>query len=158
MALNRETVTAEQASPRQLFKASVQLSVMLIMLVALVVPLIRELPLGQSTRTGILAWLLVALGLYWLAAGLGFRALLLIQLLIFSTAAALLTTKIMLVFVGIHRLSILRRTARALIIVGTACAGLNLGAMLVAILTRRLMPGQRDLPPSEEPPAGTPPR
>ena len=59
-------------------------------------------------------------------------------------AAALLTTKAGLVIVGIDRLSILRRTAKTLIMVGAGLAGLNLGALLLASLKRR------------EPPAGGP--
>ena len=43
-------------------------------------PLVRSLsPLGQATRTGMLAALLVAMALYWLYAGLGYRPLLLVQ-------------------------------------------------------------------------------
>src|SRR5829696_2007133 len=89
--------TAEDASPRELWKASWRLLLMLATLGLLVVPLIRELPLGQSTRTGLLAWLLVGLALYWLYAGMGYRPLLLLQLLIFSTAATLLSAKLLLV-------------------------------------------------------------
>ena len=37
----------------------------------IVVPLIHELPLGQSSRIGLLAWVLVVLALYWLYAGMG---------------------------------------------------------------------------------------
>jgi uncharacterized iron-regulated protein len=99
---------------------------------------------ARPPRTGMLAWLLVGLALYWLYAGLGSRPLLLLQLVIFSVAAALLTTKAGLVIVGIDRLSILRRTAKTLIMVGAGLAGLNLGALLLASLKRR------------EPPAGGP--
>lgn len=74
---------------------------------------------------------------YWLYAGLGYRPLLLIQLLVFSVAATFLTTKVVLVLVGINRLSILRRTARDLILVGAGLAAINLGAMLFALLRRR---------------------
>src|SRR5215213_4589220 len=49
---------------------------MLVALALLVVPLLRELPLGHGTRTGLLAWMLVALALYWLYAGMGYRPLL----------------------------------------------------------------------------------
>jgi hypothetical protein len=100
-------------------------------------PLVRSLPLGQTTRTGILAWLLVAMALYWLYAGLGYRPLLLVQLGIFSTAAALLAMKAGLVALGIHSFDILRATARILLIVGGGCAGANLGMMLIASLLRR---------------------
>jgi hypothetical protein len=100
-------------------------------------PLVRSLPLGQTTRTGILAWLLVAMALYWLYAGLGYRPLLLVQLGIFSSAAALLAIKAGLVALGIHSFDLLRAMARILLIVGGACAGANLGMMLIASLLRR---------------------
>ncbi|HEX9894661.1 MAG TPA: hypothetical protein VGA78_12100 [Gemmatimonadales bacterium] len=129
--------SAEEASRKELGWASLRLCLMLVSLALLVVPLLRELPLGKTTRTGMLAWLLVALAFYWIYAGLGYRPLLLLQLLTFSTAATLLTTKAMLVLVGIDRLSILRRTARSLILVGAALAALNLGFMLLGLLRRR---------------------
>ena len=129
--------TAEEASPAELRRGSIRLFLMLLALALLVVPLIRELPLGQTTRTGILAWLLVALAFYWMYAGLGYKGLLLLQLLLFSAAAALLTTKAGLVLVGIDRLSILRRTAMILILLGAACAAVNLVMMLVGIARRK---------------------
>jgi hypothetical protein len=132
--------TAEEATPKELQWASIRLLAMLLALGFVVVPLLRDLPLGETTRTGLLAWLLVALGLYWLYAGLGYQALLLIQLLVFSIAAVLLTTKAMLVLVGINALSILRRTARDLILVGAVLAAINLGSMLVALWRRRAPP------------------
>jgi hypothetical protein len=113
---------------------------MCVALALLVVPLVRQLPLGETSRTGLFAWLLVVLAVYWLYAGLGFQALLLIQLVIFSAAAVLLTTKVALVLVGIDRLTILRITARWLIMVGAGLAVVNLGSMLLA-LTRRRPPG-----------------
>jgi hypothetical protein len=128
--------TAEDATPGELWRASLRLLLMLAALALLVVPVIRDLPLGQTTRTGMLAWLLVALSLYWLYGGMGFRPLLLLQLLVFSGAAALLSLKGLLVVVDVHRLSVLQRVARALILVGAAFAGLNLTAMLVALLRR----------------------
>lgn len=106
---------------------------MLAALGLLVVPLLRELPLGQSTRTGILAWLLVGLALYWLFAGMGYRPLLLLQLLLFSGAAALLSAKLLLVAVDVHRLTVLRYVARGLILVGAGCAMANLIAMLLLL-------------------------
>ena len=106
---------------------------MLAALGLLVVPLLRELPLGQSTRTGILAWLLVGLALYWLFAGMGYRPLLLLQLLLFSGAAALLSAKLLLVAVDVHRLTVLRYVARGLILVGAGCAMANLVAMLLLL-------------------------
>lgn len=124
----------EEASRHEIFWASVRLLVMLLILALVLVPLLRGLPLGQTTRTGLLAWLLVLIVLYWMYAGLGYRSLLLLQLLLFSTAATFLTTKAMLVLVGIKRLSILRRTARDLIIAGAALAAINLIAMVIAML------------------------
>jgi hypothetical protein len=128
--------TADESSPPELPQASLRLLLALLVLALLVVPIIRELPLGQTTRTSMLAWLLVAMALYWLYAGLGYRALLLTQLALFSVAAALLSVKLLLVGVGVHRLSVLRRTAKALILVGAGCAGVNAVAMLFAGLRR----------------------
>jgi hypothetical protein len=132
--------TADDATQSELRRASLRLMLMCVALALLVVPLVRQLPLGETSRTGLFAWLLVVLAVYWLYAGLGFQALLLIQLLIFSAAAVLLTTKVALVLVGIDRLTILRITARWLIVVGAGLAVVNLGSMLVA-LTRRRPPG-----------------
>jgi len=129
--------TAEDASPRELRRASVRLLLMLLALVLLVVPIIRDLPLGQSTRTGLLAWLLVALALYWLYGGMGYRPLLLLKLLIFSIAASLLSAKVLLVIVDVNRVSFLRTTARWLILLGAACAGTNLIGMLLRLARRR---------------------
>src|SRR4051812_31055956 len=109
---------------------------MLVALALLVVPLLRELPLGHGSRTGLLAWMLVALALYWLYAGLGYRPLLLLQLLFFSVAVVLLSVKLVLVGIGVDRMSILRRVARGLIIVGAGCAGVKLATMLGVLLPR----------------------
>lgn len=119
-----------------LWGASLRLILWLAALYMLVVPLIRELPLGQTTRTSLLAWLLVAVAFYWLYAGLGVRPLLLLQLFLFSTAAALLTAKILLVGIGVYRLSLLRRVARVLIMLGAASAVFNLIVMLVAVVQK----------------------
>lgn len=132
--------TAEDASPRELWRASWKLLLMLGILALLVVPLIRELPLGQSTQTGLLAWVLVGLALYWLYAGMGYRPLLLLQLMLFSGAAALLSAKLLLVAVDVHRLTVLRYAARGLILVGAGCAMANLIAMLL-LLWRKSRPG-----------------
>lgn len=126
--------TAENSTPSELRTASLRLCAWLLVVAFLVVPLLRGLPLGQTARTALLAWLLVALSLYWLLAGLGYRPLLILQLLAFSIAATLLATKVGLVIIGVERLSILRRFGRALILVGAGLAGLNLGAMLMAII------------------------
>jgi hypothetical protein len=120
---------------------------MLAVLALLVVPLLRELPLGQSTRIGLLAWMLVALALYWLYAGMGYRPLLLLQLLLFSGAAALLSAKLLLVAMDVHRWAVLRHVARGMILVGAGLAFANLGAMLIMLWRRTrsdvLPPGKR---------------
>jgi hypothetical protein len=131
--------TAEDASPRELWRASFRLLLMLLALALLVVPIIRDLPLGQSTRTGMLAWLLVALAFYWLYEGMGYRPLLLLQLLIFSTAAMLLSAKVLLVIVDLNRVNFLRTTARWLIVLGAACAGSNLIGMLLLLARRQTL-------------------
>jgi hypothetical protein len=128
--------TAEDASPRELWQASWRLLLMLAFLGLLVVPLLRELPVGQSSRIGLLAWMLVALALYWLYAGMGYRPLLLLQLLLFSGAAALLTAKLVLVALDVHELTILRYVARGMILVGTGLAGANLGGLLLMLWRR----------------------
>jgi hypothetical protein len=110
---------------------------MLLALGLLVVPILRELPLGQSSRTGLLAWLLVALALYWLAEGMGYRPLLLLQLLVFSIAATLLSAKVLLVIVDVNRLAILRWSARWLIMLGAGFAVANLLGMLVRLYENR---------------------
>jgi hypothetical protein len=122
--------SAEDATPSELRRASLRLLFMLLVLALLVVPIIRELPLGQSSRTGILAWLLVGLALYWIYKGMGYRPLLLLQLVLFSAAATLLSAKIFLVIVDVTQVQFLRSLARVLIVLGAACAGANLAAML----------------------------
>jgi hypothetical protein len=131
--------TAEEASPRELWRASLRLLLMLLALVVVLLPIIRDLPLGESTRTGMLAWLLVALAFYWLTQGMGYRPLLLLQLLIFSIAAMLLSAKVLLVIVDVNRVNFLRTTARWLIVLGAACAGSNLIGMLVRLARRRTL-------------------
>ena len=88
---------------------------------------------GQTARTGLLAWLLVALSLYWLYSGLGYRPLLLLQLVLFSAAAMLLLAKAGLVVAGVHALSILRRSAKGMMLLGVGISLLNLGAMVYAL-------------------------
>jgi hypothetical protein len=133
--------TAEDATPGELRRSVLILLLMLAALALLVAPLIKDLPLlGRSTRTAIFAWLLVGLALYWMYAGMGYRPLLLVQLLLFSAAAALLSVKLLLVAVTIDSLTILRWLARYLIMAGAVCAGANLTGMLVA-LTWRQKPG-----------------
>lgn len=128
--------TAEDASPAELRAASFRLMLMLGALALLVVPVVRDLPLGKSSRTGLFAWLLVVLALYWLYAGLGYRPLLLVQLFLFSAAAALLSLKVFLVIIDVRELAILRQFARMLIMAGAFCAGANLMGMLVMIWRR----------------------
>ena len=128
--------TAEDASPGELWRASWKLLLTLAALGLLVLPIIRELPLGQSSRTGLLAWLLVGLAMYWLYAGMGYRPLLLLQLLLFSAAAALLSAKLLLVAIDVRSMAVLRHVARGLILVGAGCAIANLGAMLLLLWRR----------------------
>jgi hypothetical protein len=135
--------TAEDATPRQLWRASWKLLLTLGVLALLVVPILRELPLAYGSRTGLLAWLLVALALYWLYAGMGYRPLLLLQLVLFSGAAALITAKVLLVVIDVRQLGILRALARGMILVGAGLAGANLLAMLL-MLWRRSRPDLSD--------------
>jgi hypothetical protein len=139
---DRPPHTAEEATPAELRRASLRLLLMLLALVLLVVPIIRELPLGQSSRTGILAWLLVGLALYWIYEGMGYRPLLLIQLVIFSAAATLLSAKVILVIADVHQLQFLRSMARVLIVLGAACAGTNLAGMLARLARQRRVEGK----------------
>jgi hypothetical protein len=130
--------TAEDATPGELRRSVLTLLLMLAALGLLVAPLLADLPLlGRSTRTAIFAWLLVGLALYWMYAGMGYRPLLLVQLLLFSTAAALLSVKLLLVAVTIDSLTVLRWTARYLIIAGAVCAGANLTGMLLALTLQK---------------------
>jgi hypothetical protein len=133
--------SAEDASPSELRRASIRLLFMLLALALLVVPILRELPLGQSSRVGLLAWLLVALALYWLGGGMGYRPLLLLQLLVFSIAATMLSAKVLLVIVDVNRVNFLRWGARWLIMLGAAFAVANLLGMLIRLYrNRRLLP------------------
>ena len=133
--------TAEDATPGELRRSVLILLLMLAALALLVTPLLRDLPLlGKSTRTAILAWLLVGLALYWMYAGMGYRPLLLVQLLLFSAAAALLSVKLLLVAVTIDSLTILRWIARWLIMAGAVVAGANLTGMLIALTLKQTGP------------------
>jgi hypothetical protein len=109
---------------------------MLVLLAMLVVPFLMLFPGGETTRVGLLAWLMVGLALYWLYAGLGYQPILLIQLLAFSAAAALLTTKAALLLVGVAHVEVLRWAARILIILGALLAVGNLTSMLLALRRR----------------------
>lgn len=125
--------TAEDATPSELRWASFRLMLMLGALALVVVPILRDLPLGRSSRTALLAWLLVVMALYWLYAGMGYRPLLLIQLVLFSSAAALLTLKVLLVIIDVRSLTLLWHAAQVFILVGAASAVTNLMGMLVMI-------------------------
>jgi hypothetical protein len=129
--------TAEEATAAELRRASGRLLFMLLVLALLVVPLIRDLPLGHSTRIGMLAWLLVVLALYWLFEGMGYRPLLLLQLVLFSVAATMLSAKLLLVIVNVNQVNFLRVVARWLIMLGAVCAGVNLFGMLLILAERR---------------------
>ncbi|MGH7534634.1 MAG: hypothetical protein ACREMG_03510 [Gemmatimonadales bacterium] len=129
--------TAEDATAGELRRASGRLLLMVTAVAVVVIPLLLELPLGRSTRTGILAWLLVGLALYWLYEGMGYRPLLLIQLLLFSCAATLVSAKVLLVAVDVNRLSVLRHLSRGLILVGALCVACNAVGMLVSLSRRR---------------------
>jgi hypothetical protein len=109
---------------------------MLAALALLVVPLIRELPPSRGIPTGLFAWLLVALALYWLYAGMGYRPLLLLQLLLFSGAATLLTARLVLGVIAEGKLGLFRAAARGMIMVGAGLAGTNLVAMLLLLWRR----------------------
>jgi hypothetical protein len=126
---------AEGASPKELRWAIVRELLLMLAVALIVVPLLRELPVGSTTKTSILAWLLVAVTLYWLSARWS-QPLLLIALLAFSFAATLLTTKIALVLVGINRLSILRRVARGLILGGAGLSAVNVLMIIWALVER----------------------
>jgi len=126
----------QRESASTLWAASLRLILWLAALYMLAVPLIRELPLGQTTRTSLLAWLLVAVAFYWLYAGLGVRPLLLLQLLLFSTAAALLVAKLFFVGIGVKRLGLLREVARVLIMACGVSAVVNLLLMLWGVVRK----------------------
>ena len=132
-----EPLRSDPASPRDHLLASLWLCLMLLLLGLVLVPLLRDLPLGATTKTLLLAWLLVAMAMYWMYAGLGFQPLLLLQLGLFCLAALLLSTKAALVLVGIESFSILRRTARLLILGGAGIAAVNLVALILAPLVER---------------------
>ena len=135
--------TAEDATPGELRRSVIILLLLLAALALLVAPLLKDLPLlGKSTRTAIFAWLLVGLALYWMYAGMGYRPLLLVQLLLFSAAAALLSVQLLLIAVTIDSLTVLRWTARYLIMAGAVCAGANLTGMLLALTWRQSRPTQ----------------
>ena len=142
-------IPADSGSPpataRDHLLASLWLCLMLLLLGLVVVPLLRELPVGATTKTLLLAWLLVGMAMYWMYAGLGFQPLLLLQLGLFCIAALLLSTKAVLVLLGIESFSILRRTARVLILGGAGVSAVNLVALLAAPFVERAR-GSRPAP------------
>ena len=128
----------------RIWHTGLRLLLWLVALVLLVIPIIRAMPLGDTTTVGIFAWLLVGVALYWLFTDLGYRPLLLMQLFLFSAAVACLSAKVFLVSIGVLRLSILRRTAVWLILFGAICATLNVLLMLLNLFR----------PSSPKPPTG----
>lgn len=128
--------TAENSTPSELWRASIRLAIWFTLLTLLVVPMLRESPLGPTGAAAVLGSLLVVLSLYWMLAGYGYRPLLILQLVAFSTAMVLLATKVGLVLIGVERLSILQRAGKALIALGAGCAAFNLIAMLMALVRR----------------------
>ena len=134
--------TADTATRAEIWRGSIKLLLWLTAVALLVVPIVRELPLGTTTRIAILAWLLVAIAIYWLYAGLGYRGLLLLQLALFSAAATVITAKGLLVVAGIEGFGALRWVARVLVVAGAFCAAANLGGMLMALLHKPGGPGR----------------
>lgn len=128
--------TAEDASRAELRWATLKLGFWLAALLVLG-PAIRALPLGQTTRTGILAWLLLVFAMYWLYAGLGYRPLLLLQLLVYSSAVTLLMLKVLIVALGSNQFDFLRMAGKGLIVVGTAFAAANLSMMFLSSVLGR---------------------
>ncbi len=128
--------TADTATRTEIWRGSLKLLFWLAAVALLVVPLVRDLPLGTTTRIAILAWLLVAIAIYWLYAGLGYRGLLLLQLAFFSAAATVITAKGLLVIAGVEGFGALRWIARVLVVIGAFCAAANLGGMLMALIQK----------------------
>lgn len=141
--------TSGSPTPRNLRgraqRTALRLLLWLVAVALLVLPLVRGLPLGDTTRAGLLTFLLLGVALYWLFTDMGYRPLLLFQLVFFSTALVLLSTKAFLVGIGVYSLSILRRTAIWLDILGALCAGVNVILLLVDLFRSR----------SRRPPAST---
>lgn len=121
-------------------RTALRLLLWLVAVALLILPLVRGLPLGDTTRAGLLTFLLLCVALYWLFTDMGYRPLLLFQLVFFSTALVLLSTKAFLVGIGVTSLSILRRTAIWLDILGAACAGVNVVMLLIDLVRQRTRP------------------
>jgi hypothetical protein len=67
---------------------------------------------------------------------MGYRPLLLLQLLLFSGAAAFITARIFLVLIDVRELGLLRAISRGMILIGAGLAGANLIAMLLLLWRR----------------------
>ena len=132
--------TDDTATRAEIWRGSIKLLLWLTAVALLVVPIVRDLPLGTTTRIAILAWLLVAIAIYWLYAGLGYRGLLLLQLALFSAAATVITAKGLLVVAGSEGFGALRWVARVLVVTGAFCAAANLGGMLMALVQKPVGP------------------
>jgi hypothetical protein len=118
-------------------RTSLKLLIWLIVVTLLLVPLLEDFPLGDTSRAGVIAWILVGIALYWLFTDRGYKPLLLFQLFFFSTAVTLPTAKVLLVAMGSDRGPILRRVAIWFILFGAVCAGLNVVFSLVDNIRRR---------------------
>lgn len=118
-------------------RTSLRLLVWLVVIALLMVPLLEDFPLGDTSRAGVIAWILVGIALYWLFTDMGYKPLLLFQLFFFSAAVALLTAKVLLVTIGVYRGPILRRVAIWFILFGAVCAGLNVAISFLDNVRRR---------------------
>jgi hypothetical protein len=118
-------------------RTGLRLLIWLVVILLLVVPLLEDFPLGDTSRAGVIAWILVGVALYWLFTDMGYRPLLLFQLFFFSAAVALLTAKVFLVAIGVYRGPILRRVAIWFILFGAVCAGLNVAISFLDNIRRR---------------------
>lgn len=125
------------SAPGPARRTGLRLLVWLIVLILLIVPLLEDFALGDTSRAGVIGLLLVGIALYWLFTDTGYKPLLLFQLFFFSAAVALLTAKVFLVAMGSERGPILRRAAIWFILFGVVCAGLNVVISFIDILRRR---------------------
>lgn len=123
--MDAQPQTAESASRGRLLRASAGLLGLLV-LAGLAVIGLFSLPVGAAIKAVALGWLLVVLAGYWLYAGLGYRSLLLLQLLAFSGAASLGSLNLVL------GLPVLRSAALGLAGLGGVLALANLLGMLRA--------------------------
>jgi hypothetical protein len=119
---------------RKVQQTGLRLLIWLVVMGLLVVPLLKDFPLGDTSRAGILALILVGVAIYWLFTDMGYRPLLLFQVFFFSAAVACLSAKVLLVSLGVNRLTILRRLAIWLILFGALCAGGNVAITFLDLL------------------------